>query len=177
MPRLFTALEIPPALAMELALLRGGLPGARWTEPSGYHVTLRFIGETGLAEAREIDAQLQRLRATTLSVTLDGLAAFGGAKPRAIYMAVRPSAALEQLQAAQESLLRRLGHAPETRKFVPHVTLARLRHTTALDAAGYLASQGFWPEHAFEARRFVLMSSRNSTGGGPYAIEAAYPLS
>ena len=45
MPRLFTALEIPAAIGEQLALLRGGLPGARWVEPANYHVTLRFIGD------------------------------------------------------------------------------------------------------------------------------------
>jgi 2'-5' RNA ligase len=29
---------------------------------------------------------------------------------------------------------------------------------------------------SFTARRFVLYSSRASTGGGPYLVEAAYPL-
>jgi 2'-5' RNA ligase len=28
----------------------------------------------------------------------------------------------------------------------------------------------------FEAARFVLFSSRASTGGGPYVVEAEYPL-
>jgi 2'-5' RNA ligase len=28
----------------------------------------------------------------------------------------------------------------------------------------------------FEAERFVLFSSRASIGGGPYVVEAAYPL-
>jgi 2'-5' RNA ligase len=28
----------------------------------------------------------------------------------------------------------------------------------------------------FRVSRFVLFSSRSSTGGGPYVVEAAYPL-
>lgn len=28
----------------------------------------------------------------------------------------------------------------------------------------------------FTVSRFVLFSSRNSVGGGPYVVEAAYPL-
>jgi 2'-5' RNA ligase len=62
------------------------------------------------------------------------------------------------------------------RKFSPHVTLARLRKTPARDAAAWLAARGAAARRAFEARRFVLFSARASVGGGPYVVEAAYPL-
>ena len=52
---------------------------------------------------------------------------FGGAKPRAIVAKVQAEPALMDLQAEQERRLRRIGIEPETRKYTPHVTLARLR--------------------------------------------------
>jgi len=33
MPRLFTGVEIPPDVGQALGMLRGGLPGARWSDP------------------------------------------------------------------------------------------------------------------------------------------------
>jgi 2'-5' RNA ligase len=45
MPRLFSGLELPEAVVGQLALMRGGVVGARWLEPEDYHVTLRFIGD------------------------------------------------------------------------------------------------------------------------------------
>jgi 2'-5' RNA ligase len=59
---------------------------------------------------------------------------------------------------------------------VPHITLARLRAASAMAVADYLGTVGYFPGRMFEAKRFVLFSSRASTGGGPYVIEAAYPL-
>jgi len=53
MPRLFTGVEIPREVADSLALLRGGLPGARWVDPENYHLTLRFIGDVDGLIARE----------------------------------------------------------------------------------------------------------------------------
>ena len=62
MPRLFTALEIPPQVAQSLAMMRGGLPGARWIDPENYHLTLRFIGDIDDALAHEIAGLLGRVR-------------------------------------------------------------------------------------------------------------------
>ena len=45
MPRLFTALEVPPHVAESLARMRGGVSGARWIDVENYHITLRFIGD------------------------------------------------------------------------------------------------------------------------------------
>ena len=62
MPRLFTGLEIPPTVAQSLAMMRGGLPGARWIDPENYHLTLRFIGDIDDALAREIAGMLGRVQ-------------------------------------------------------------------------------------------------------------------
>ena len=62
MIRLFTGLEIPTDLADSLALLRGGLPGARWIDRENYHLTLRFIGDIDDALAREVIAGAPRRR-------------------------------------------------------------------------------------------------------------------
>lgn len=175
MPRLFTGLEIPPPLAEELALLRGGLSGARWIDVENYHLTLRFIGDIDGGTARDIAAVLEQVRRRPFTVTLEGLDHFGGDKPRAIIARAQPSAALVELQAEQERLVRRVGIPPEPRRFTPHVTLARLRSAPAEAVAHYLGTRGFLTRR-FEADRFVLFSSRDSVGGGPYVIEAAYPL-
>ena len=60
-------------------------------------------------------------------MSFEGLSWFGGDKPRAIVAKVKPDPALMDLQAEQERRLRRIGVEPETRKYTPHVTLARLR--------------------------------------------------
>ena len=176
MPRLFTALELPDDVAGALALMRGGLAGARWIDAENYHVTLRFIGDIDDALAREVELALAQVRRPALTLRLDGLSVFGGRKPRAIIAAVAPSPALDELQAEHERLLRRIGVEPEGRKFTPHVTLARLRGTSSRDAADYLAARGLFGSMSFAAERFVLYSARASVGGGPYVVEAAYPL-
>lgn len=176
MPRLFSGLEIPADVAAVLAGARGGVLGARWIEPSDYHVTLRFIGDVDLRAAREIAETLAEIRRASVTIRFEGLGWFGGDKPRAIVARVKPNPALTELQAEHERRLRRIGLAPDPRNFTPHVTLARLRSVGPAAVADYLTVRGALAAPAFEARRFVLYSARDSVGGGPYVVEADYPL-
>ena len=176
MPRLFTGLSLPASIARQLATVRGGLSGARWIEAEDFHITLRFIGDVGQAEADEVHSLLERIRRPAFTVTLGGLDVFGGAKPRAIVAGVRPSSALMELQAEQERLFRRIGLPAETRKYTPHVTLARLRQTSPAAVADFLSLRGFLASRDVAVDHFALFSARDSVGGGPYIVEAAYPL-
>jgi RNA 2',3'-cyclic 3'-phosphodiesterase len=176
MPRLFTALELPDAVAAELALMRGGVLGAHWLEPEDYHVTLRFIGDIDARAAHDIAETLGSIRRPKTPVRFEGLSWFGGSKPRSLIAKVKAEPALMDLQAEQERRLRRIGIEPETRKYTPHVTLARLRGVAQGAIADYLATRGALMTEPFLAERFVLYSAREGSGGGPYVVEAAYPL-
>jgi 2'-5' RNA ligase len=177
MPRLFTGLEIPSDIGQALSSLRGGLPGARWIDPENYHLTLRFIGDVDDTVAHEVGSLLGRVKRGAFDLHLDGLTSFGGRKPRAVVANVAPAQALLDVQAEQERLMQRIGLEPEGRKYTPHVTLARLRESSSRDVAEYLAARGFFRTSPFKVSRFVLFSSRASVGGGPYVVEASYPLS
>jgi len=176
MPRLFSAIEIPRSIAERLTMLRSGLSGARWIDPENYHLTLRFIGDVDGATARDFTNALGAIDVPPFELKLRGLGSFGGNKPRAIFADLAPCEALETLQRAHERAAREAGLPPESRNFKPHVTLARLRGARADAVAAYLERQGGAAAEPFAVNRFVLYSSRNSVGGGPYVIEAAYDL-
>jgi 2'-5' RNA ligase len=176
MPRLFTALEIPDDVRNAISATRGGLPGARWIDAETYHVTLRFIGDVDDVVAREAAFILGQVRRESFAMKFDRLSSFGGRRPRAIVALVQPTPALLELQAEHERLLQRIGLQPEGRKFTPHVTVARLRDSSNHQVAEYLAARGHFSAPAFTPERFVLFSSRDSVGGGPYVVEADYPF-
>ncbi len=177
MPRLFTGIEVPPEIGMALSLKRGGLVGARWIDPENYHITLRFIGDVDHRVASEVTDMLDRLAdSEAFNIRLDHLGSFGGNTPRALFAGCASNNALLRLQAAQERILQRCGLAPEGRKFVPHVALARLRGVPAAEVARFIALSGHFTPLEFKVGRFVLFSSRDSVGGGPYLVEQAYPL-
>jgi 2'-5' RNA ligase len=178
MPRLFTGLEIPQAVADSLTRHQSGLRGARWILPADLHITLRFLGDVDATCAEEFHALLEAARPRSpIDVTLDALASFGGDRPRAIIATLAAGPALTALQADHERIAREAGADPERRKFTPHVTLGRLRRdVTAPDVALYLEECGLFTPLRFTATRVALFSARDSTGGGPYVVEAAYPL-
>jgi RNA 2',3'-cyclic 3'-phosphodiesterase len=176
MPRLFTGVEIPPDIGEALSMLRGGLPGARWITPDNYHLTLRFIGDVDDLIAQEVALMLGRVRRGAFDLHLEGLTSFGGRRPRAVVASVAPAPALLEVQAEHERLMQRIGLEPEGRKYMPHVTLARLRDSSSMDVADYLSARGYFRTAAFPVERFVLFSARESVGGGPYVVEAIYPF-
>ncbi|MEZ5812333.1 MAG: RNA 2',3'-cyclic phosphodiesterase [Rhizobiaceae bacterium] len=176
MPRLFTALEIPHNAAQSLSLLRGGLPGARWIDMENYHLTLRFFGDIEGYVADEIAAALDRVNRPSFQLQLSGVGVFGSRKPRALWAGVAASPDLVALQAEIERICQRLRLPADPRKFSPHITLARLRDVAPGTVATWLSARGNFSALPFTVNRFVMMSSRNSVGGGPYVIEETWPL-
>ena len=176
MPRLFTGVEIPDDVALDLDLMRGGISGARWIDRESYHITLRFIGDIDEGLAREISYELEGVEARPFKLRLTGCGVFGGNKPHSLFVGVEESPELRRLQSIHERICQALGMAAEPRKFAPHVTLARLKDPDLRALHAFVASHNLYKSRVFEVGRFVLFSSRPSRGGGPYAVEESYRL-
>jgi 2'-5' RNA ligase len=174
MPRLFTGLEIPPEVALDLQIMQGGIPGARWMDPGNYHLTLRFIGDIDSALAHEVARGLDQVSFRPFAVKLQGVGVFGGNKPHTLYAGVAESGELRRLRDAHERLCQVLGVAAEPRKFLPHVTLARLKEPDPRALQRWVEVHSLYATPAFNVAQFVLFSSRPLRGGGPYAVEEAY---
>ncbi|MBZ0216390.1 MAG: RNA 2',3'-cyclic phosphodiesterase, partial [Fimbriimonadaceae bacterium] len=125
----------------------------------------------------DVSDLLDTVRNRRFSMTLDGLGVFGGKRPRAVWARVVPNPELLILQMELEQICQRAGLNPETRKYTPHVTLARLRGSSSMEVAHYLSGNGNFFCANVPVTRFALYSAKPSKGGGPYLIERAYPLS
>ena len=176
MPRLFTAIELPEALRENLSALEAPLPGAHWTHEDNLHITLRFAGDIDNRTADEFAAELSSIDLDSFTLRISGVGAFGGNGPRILYANVAPSPQLEALARAHERTARNAGLEPEKRTFKAHVTLARMRRGRGEAVARWLQRHARFELAPFAVTRFLLMSSRPKTGGGPYVEEAAYPL-
>ena len=175
MLRLFVGIGFPPALKLQLSLLRSGVPGAKWVDPGNFHLTLRFIGETDEAIAADIDDALARLRARRFTLQLAGTGVFGD-RPRSLWIGVERNPELVALRDKIEQALIRAGLPPEPRKFAPHVTLARL-HNPGLDQlSGFLAANAQFRADPLPVEGFSLIASFQTKAGSVYEDQAEYPL-
>lgn len=175
MPRLFSGIELPPEVRDQLAELKQPLPSTRWIQPENLHITLRFLGDVPPPVAREFSANLSNIAFDPFPVRLVGLDTFGGDTPRVIFATVETSPPLLELARANETAARRAGSAPESRKFTPHVTLARLQSPRIEPIARFLERRGAFATEPFLVSQFVLFSSKPNTGGGPYVVEQVFP--
>jgi len=174
MPRLFTAIQISGQVAQILALKRGKLNAARWIDGRNYHITLSFLGDIGAVEAEKVADQLARIQHKPFEICISGLDIFGSKKPRTLFARVRNDEALANLQAKNERAMKLAGLTIQARKYVPHVTLARLGHVRPSDVGRFMIQSGELNPLTFTANGFALFSARNSTGGGPYLVEEEF---
>jgi len=176
MPRLFTALALPLEIAAELHNFKAPLPSARWIDPANYHITIRFIGDIKNTIAEELADNLAQYEADSFEIQLSGLNVFGGHRPKTLWARVLPSPQLDMLYRAHESAARKAGLTPARQKFKPHVTLARFRNTRIDAVSKYLQQHADWTSKPVLIDRFLLMSSKPRTGGGPYVVEEEFSL-
>ncbi len=177
MIRLFVAIELPEAVRQRLAGLCHGVPGARWTPAENMHLTLRFIGEVEEDDAGDIDHALTGVRAPGFDLAFERVDSFGSKeRARSIWAGVSANPALDHLHGKIESALVRAGLPPQGRKFVPHVTLARLKSAQPARIADYLTDHGLIACEPVEVHAFTLFSSFLSHSGAIHTAEAVYPL-
>ncbi len=176
--RLFVGLDLPWALRERLVELSRGLPGARWVPEENLHLTLRFVGEVTPNVAEEVDLALQGLRGKRFELLLSGVGTHTkGGREVALWVGVSRNPALEHLQAKIETALQRAGLAPEKRRFLPHVTLARLEQTVGHKLAAYVQSHNLFRAGPVEIDAFTLFSSQLGKEASVYTAEIGYPLS
>lgn len=177
MTRLFTAIELPPMVRQMLATLRMGIPGARWIEPDAMHLTLRFIGELDGAREADVRTALGEVRQERFSLVLEGVGQFGDKAPHTLFVGVQSCEALMRLAAKVEQVLQRIGLPPETRRYTPHVTLARLKNGPRDRVAQFLSEHGLFRAGPIAVDAFDLFSSHLGRNGAHYVSECSYPLS
>ena len=176
MPRLFSGLELPSDVRAQLASLKAPLPGVRRIEEENLHLTLRFFGDVDNSAAHEIVHALAGIEQHAFTLQLAGLGVFSTKDPHSLWAGVAPNPSLNALAQANEAAARIAGLKPNGRKFVGHITLARLRHPRIEALARFLQHNGAYRSRPFEVEDFVLFSSRPRTGGGPYAVEDRFGL-
>jgi 2'-5' RNA ligase len=142
--RLFIAIQLPEpvkAVLLQTAAQMGHhLPAGavRWLKPEQMHLTLRFLGDTAVAQLPALQNQLTQLTngKKPFRLQLNGVGAFPNRrKPRVLWAGLAGElAALQLLQKELEERVMGLGWPEEKRPFNPHLTLGRVKDARKVQA-------------------------------------------
>jgi len=149
----------------------------RWVAESQLHVTLKFLGDVAAEAVAQLVSIGERraLEHAAVSTTWSEMVAFGSLRRARVLVAGLddPDARLAKLASDVEDDVEPMGVARESRAFVPHVTLARIRRpsdaTSIVEAAKLEAA----PVHFDELR---LYQSELTREGSVYTVLGSWPL-
>jgi RNA 2',3'-cyclic 3'-phosphodiesterase len=180
--RAFIAIELPEALrerlTREQARFRAAAVEARWTEPQGIHLTLKFLGEISDGQLAHVTKSLKAVgRFEPFRIQTKGFGFFPDArKPRVFWAGLEAPAELAQLAARVETALTPAGFAPESRAFHPHLTLARFKIPRPQPKLQALVAELLETILGqFEVSEFFLWESKLSPQGATYRKVARFP--
>lgn len=143
--RAFVAVHLPQMVKAELALVNDVLAGqvpagsVRWVQPDLLHLTLRFLGETAVADLPTLMTTLDDVAAQHAPFTLhlDNLGCFPNrSRPRTLWVGLAGDVtAVQNLQADVETAVTTLGWPRENKPFRVHLTLGRVKDGRLLQNA------------------------------------------
>lgn len=174
--RLFIAIRPPAPVIDAMLALMDGIEHARWQDEAQLHLTLRFVGEVDTPTANDLADALGRIRFAPFDLTFRGVGHFERSHwPSAVWAGVAPSPELAALAKKVERACVAAGCAGETRRFVPHVTLARLNRSSG-PVGGWMARHGDFACAPVRVDHFALYESTLGTGGAHYEPVVRFPI-
>lgn len=178
--RLFTAIDLEQSALDELDQIMHGLPGAKWVKPENLHLTLTFIGDVSEQKESQLIEELAEasIGIEPFSIRLKGVGQFlRKAVSEVLWVGVEDSPELLELQKQTERAIRKCGFKTDSRKYQPHITIARLKNTTPARVEHYLNefSDFELPKPVF-VNEFILFESELKPGGAVHTEKQVFEL-
>jgi len=184
--RTFVAVELDDhcrdGLVRAIGDLKRAASGVRWVKPDSLHVTLKFIGEIKPTDLPVAIDCLQHAAGAVEPFTMSvaGLSGFPPrGTPRVVHVhADGPGDVFERLhEAVEEVLAEELGVSPEKRRYIPHITLGRVKKRGKCPPLE--AMKEAVPDDDFgevDVDSVLLMESDLQPEGAVYTVLHRFPL-
>ena len=178
--RLFIGIRPPGPVREKLVDTMEALDGARWVDEDNLHLTLRFVGAVEQPAANDLAEALGQVVWPRFELRVAGTGAFDRSRrhasyPHAVWARVPLTDPLEGLRQKVERACELVGIGRETRRFTPHVTLARTDRATE-PVANWLARWGDLAAGPWTVEHFILYESHLAHTGAVYEEVARYAL-
>jgi 2'-5' RNA ligase len=184
--RLFFAVPVPnPSKAPIEALLpevSRAVPEARMTSPSGWHLTLAFLGQVRPESAADVVKVGETAVAgvSPVQLHLEGAGGFPNTrKARVLWVGVAGQVeVLTRVAATLAEECRRAGLRYEDRELHPHLTLARINRPAPLpDQAVEQIAAATSSSPPWQARELCCYRSTLTRTGARYQVVRSFPFS
>jgi len=177
--RSFIALPIPAETANELGDLAAKMSyqdksnAVRWVDQENYHITLAFLGDQQQDELESLAEQLDyNLTLQEFKVGITHPCPFPEARPKLLATMVDKTDDVSTLHKQVISAINSVNMHIDKRKFIPHVTLGRYRHSKNSYAGNIPMNVSF--ETVID--EVVLYESVLTTSGSEYEPIYRFPL-
>ncbi|MGA2917244.1 RNA 2',3'-cyclic phosphodiesterase [Methanoregula sp.] len=131
MVRAFIALglsrEIRESIGEAQQQLRGCYARLAFVDPAQIHITAKFLGEIDLSTLEKVKEALKGISFAPFPVTVGKVTLNNPRRPQTIWCTVEDRGRGTELVALIDRVLTPLGCESETRRFLPHATLARVK--------------------------------------------------
>ena len=157
--------------------LRPFLPGARWVQSEGMHITMKFFGSVPEEQLSQLKAACAPIAFSyqRFSFYTEGL---GGAPslhaPRVVWVSCELPEPLTALARELEAAAEPLGYRREQRQFRAHITLARLERRLKLELPPEEIT--FCNGELIPVDHVTLFRSHTGPGGSRYEALDRWPL-
>lgn len=174
--RLFIAIRPPLSIRDALRGMASGVPGARWQNDEQLHCTLRFIGEVDHHRAEDAAAVLGNIRHAPFDLRLGRYGTFDrDGRIDTLWVGVTPGDDIRALHHKVDRALGTIGVAPDSRAYLPHITLARFARGAGV-SPDVVCDLPPLPALAFRVEDMRLYESQLGSSGATYEAIARYPL-
>lgn len=150
----------------------------RWVRDDSLHVTLKFLGAVPESRVEAIDESLASIRRPPFRVEVTGVGFFPNPRFPRVFWAGVVSDGLRELAGVVDRRMAELGFRAERRQIRPHLTLARSRGSSRIDAALVDRARSSRDHEfgRFQCDRFYLYASRLEASGAIHTRLRAYVL-
>jgi len=177
MVRLFTALKIPAEICDELHKMQYGIEGANWMPPENFHITLSFIGNVEDEWLSKVKTVLKCVECPTFELSLKGCGIFEQKAVKShLWAGISRNKILQELKKQIDLSFDEIDLPYVKRDYVPHLTLAQIRHACPFDIKHYLARYLDVYSKKFLIENFTLFQSHMSQKGSIFEEIKSFSL-
>lgn len=173
----FLAIDFDEETKDKLGYLHRHIDGARWVDEEQLHLTLHYFGELSPTDLRVLVSECESLSLSPFDLNLEGVGYFPPRGiPRVLWAGAKLSDPLAHLRKKIESIVHRHKFVLDRKKYIPHITLARLKGDCSEEVGEFLSSFYDFKMPTLRVDNFCLFSSEPINGGRYYEVLETFEL-